>query len=108
MRTDVGSPQDREIMGKEPTSVSKRVTPSERLRAEVEEGFAGGADLATAIEQVARIGARLLLQTAIEAEATGFLGRERYARAASCEDARQGSRNGDCGSAINATSRPVA
>ena len=33
--------------------------------------FAGGADLATAIEQVARIGAPLLLlQTAIEAEST--------------------------------------
>jgi hypothetical protein len=47
--------------------VSKRVTPSERLRAEVDEVFAGGADLATAIEQVARIGARLLLQTALEA-----------------------------------------
>ena len=74
--------------------MSKRVTPSERLRAEVDEVFAGGADLASAIEQVARIGARLLLlQTAIEAEATAFLGRERYARAASCDDAREGSRN---------------
>ena len=41
--------------------MSKRVTPSERLRAEVDEVFADGADLATAIEQVARIGARLLL-----------------------------------------------
>jgi hypothetical protein len=77
-----------------PTPVSKRVIPSERLRAEVDEVFAGGADLATAIEQVARIGARLLLQTALEAEATEFLGRQRYARAASCEDAREGSRNG--------------
>ncbi len=45
---------------KEPTPVSKRVTPSERLRAEVDEVFAGGADLATAVEEVARIGARLL------------------------------------------------
>lgn len=72
--------------------MSKRVTPSERLRAEVDEVFASGADLATAIEQVARIGARLLLQTAIEAEATEFLGRERYARAATCDGAREGSR----------------
>jgi hypothetical protein len=44
------------------------ITPSERLHAEVDEVFAGGADLATAVEQVARIGARLLLQTALEAE----------------------------------------
>jgi putative transposase len=87
--------------------VSKRVTPSERLRAEVDEVFAGGADLATAIEQVARIGARLLLQTALEAEATEFLGRERYARAASCEDAREGSRNGYCQTTIKTTSGPV-
>lgn len=87
--------------------MSKRVTPSERLRAEVDEVFAGGADLATAIEQVARIGARLLLQTALEAEATEFLGRERYARAASCEDAREGSRNGYCDTTIKTTSGPV-
>jgi putative transposase len=94
-------------MRKEPTSVSKRVTPSERLRAEVDEVFAGGADLATAIEQVARIGARLLLQTAIEAEATEFLGRERYARAASCAGAREGSRNGYCDITIKTTTGPV-
>jgi len=87
--------------------VSKRVTPSERLRAEVDEVFAGGADLAMAIEQVARIGARLLLQTAIEAEATEFLGRERYARAASCDGAREGSRNGYCDTTIKTTAGPV-
>jgi len=87
--------------------VSKRVTPSERLRAEVDEVFAGGADLATAIEQVARIGARLLLQTALEAEATEFLGRDRYARAASCENAREGSRNGYCDITIKTTTGPV-
>ena len=83
MRTDVVSLGDDQVTRKQPTPVSTRVTPSERLRAEVDEVFAGGADLATAIAQVARIGARLL-QTAIEAEATEFLGRERYARAAAC------------------------
>ena len=87
--------------------MSKRVTPSERLRAEVDEVFAGGADLARAIEQVARIGARLLLQTAIEAEATEFLGRERYARAASRDNGRQGSRNGYCETTIKTTTGPV-
>ena len=87
--------------------MSKRVTPSERLRAEVDEVFAGGADLATAIEQVARIGARLLLQTALEAEATEFLGRERYARAASSDNARAGSRNGYGETTIKTTAGPV-
>ncbi|MGH3095536.1 MAG: IS256 family transposase, partial [Streptosporangiales bacterium] len=87
--------------------MSKRVTPSERLRAEVDEVFAGGGDLATAVEQVARIGARLLLQTAIEAEATEFLGRERYARATTSSDAREGSRNGYCQTTIKTTTGPV-
>jgi transposase-like protein len=87
--------------------VSRRVTPSERLRAEVDEVFAGGVDLAAAIEQVARIGARLLLQTALEAEVSEFLGRERYARAATNENARAGSRNGYCDTTIRTTAGPV-
>jgi len=52
--------------------MSKRVTPSERLRAEIDEVFAASGDLSGAIEQVARLGARLLLQSALEAEVTGF------------------------------------
>jgi len=35
--------------------------------------FAGGADLAGAIEKVARLGAQLLLQAAIEGEVAAFL-----------------------------------
>jgi putative transposase len=105
--TDVGSSRDRQVNEKEPTPVSKRITPSERLRAEVDEVFAGGADLATAVEQVARIGARLLLQTALEAEVSEFLGRERYARAAASPEAREGSRNGYCDTTIKTTTGPV-
>jgi len=37
--------------------VSKRVSPAERLRAEIDEVFAGGEDLSRAIERVARLGA---------------------------------------------------
>jgi transposase-like protein len=40
---------------------------------------------------VARLGAQLLTQAALEAEVTEFLGRDRYARAALTEDARPGS-----------------
>lgn len=68
----------------------KRISPVQRLLAESDEVFAGGEDLAGAIEQVAVLGARLLLQTAIEAEVSVFLGRERYERVADCEGARAG------------------
>jgi len=47
------------------------------LRAEIDEVFAASGDLAGAVEQVARLGARLLLQAAVEAEVTTFLGRVR-------------------------------
>ena len=76
--------------------MSKRISPAQRLQAEIDEVFAGGEDLAGAIEQVAVLGARLLLQAAIEAEVTAYLGRDRYERTASCEDARAGMRNGYC------------
>nr|WP_224112617.1 IS256 family transposase [Mycobacterium avium] len=69
--------------------------------------FAGGEDLAGAIEEVARLGARLLLQTAIEAEVTAFLGRDRYQRAATCEDARAGMRNGYCPTTVKTTAGPI-
>ena len=62
--------------------MSKRISPAQRLQAEIDEVFAGGEDLAGAIEQVAVLGARLLLQAAIEAEVTAYLGRDRYERAA--------------------------
>jgi putative transposase len=87
--------------------VSKRLSPAQRLQAEIDGVFAGGEDLAGAIEEVARLGARLLLQTAIEAEVTGFLGRERYARAASSDDARVGMRNGYCPTTVKTTAGPV-
>jgi 2-keto-3-deoxy-L-rhamnonate aldolase RhmA len=47
--------------------VPKRVSPCERLHAQIDEVFAGGADLAVALERVAQLGAQLLLQAAIEA-----------------------------------------
>ena len=61
--------------------MSKRVSPAERLRVQIDEVFAGGQDLARAIEEVARLGAQLLLQTAIEAEVAAFLGRKDIASA---------------------------
>jgi len=79
-----------------------------RLRVEIDELFAGGGDLATVVEQVARLGARLLLQSALEAEVSEFLGRERYARQGeAAEGAREGMRNGYCPTTIKTTVGPV-
>jgi putative transposase len=60
--------------------VSKRVSPTDRLRAEVEELFGSGRDLAAILEDVARVSVRLMMQTALEAEVDAFLGRARYQR----------------------------
>jgi putative transposase len=69
--------------------------------------FASNGDLATAVEQVARLGAQLLLQAALEAEVTAFLGRDRYARVASTEEARPGMRSGYCPTTVKTTTGPV-
>ena len=69
--------------------------------------FAGSSDLAGAVEQVARLGAQLLLQAALEAEITEHLGRERYARQAGNAEAREGMRNGYCPTTIKTTAGPV-
>ena len=87
--------------------MSSRVSPSQRLHAEIDELFAGGEDLATAIEQVARLGAQLLLPAALEAEVTAFLGRDRYQRAASTPQAAEGLRNGYAPVTVKTTAGPV-
>jgi transposase-like protein len=61
-------------------------------------------DLGDVLEDVARLGVRLLMQTALEAEVTEFLGRERYARG---DGDGAGSRNGYCPTTINTTAGAV-
>jgi putative transposase len=71
---------------------SKRVTATNRVREEIDGLFADrDRDLGEVLEEVARLSVRLVMQSALEAEVTEFLGRERYARG---ERARAGSRNG--------------
>jgi hypothetical protein len=84
--------------------VSTRVSPLERIRADIDDLFASERDLGEVLEEVARLGVRLLMQTTIEAEVTEFLGRERYAHG---ERARPGSRNGHCPTTIKTTAGPV-
>ena len=80
--------------------MSIRVSPADRIRGEIDALFAADRDLVGILEDVARLGARLIIQTAGEAEVTEFLGRARYQRAANTEDARPGSRNGYCPTSI--------
>jgi hypothetical protein len=71
-----------------------RVSPTDRIRARIDELFGQDRQVPEILEDVARLGAQLLMQAALEAEITEFLGRDRYQRAVACEDARPGSRNG--------------
>jgi transposase-like protein len=50
----------------------------------------------------------VIIQTAVEAEVSEFLGRARYERAAGCGTAKAGSRNGYCPTTIKTTAGPVA
>jgi len=56
----------------------KKVVPSERLRHELDEVLAGVGEAEDPVEAVARLGARLILQQALEDEVTDFVGRARY------------------------------
>ena len=60
-----------------------RITPSERFRRELDEALAGVEADVDPVETIARLGARLILQQALEAETELFLGRARYER---CEE----------------------
>jgi transposase-like protein len=85
--------------------VTARVSPADRIRAEIDGLFADpDLDLAQVVEDVARLGARLILQTALEAEVTEFLGRPRYGRG---DRAREGSRNGHREVTVKTTAGPV-
>jgi putative transposase len=84
--------------------VSSRVSPTDRIRAGIDALFASDRDMAEVLEDVARLGARLILQTALEAEVTEFLGRARYARG---DRDRPGSRNGHAPVTVKTTAGPV-
>lgn len=89
--------------------MSKRVSPTERIRADIDDLFdpESHGDLGDTLEDVARLGARLLLQSALEAEVTEFLGRNRYERRQVAKEARPGSRNGYSDLTIKTTAGPV-
>jgi hypothetical protein len=59
-----------------PTPVPTRVSPTDRIRRHIDELFAQDRPLPEILEEVARLGAQLLMQAALEAEVTEFLGRD--------------------------------
>ena len=86
--------------------MARRVSPTERLRAQIDELFASERELASILEDVARLSVRLMMQTALEAEVDEFLGRARYERRS--DDDRPGSRNGwQPPAAVKTTMGPV-
>lgn len=60
--------------------MSVRVSPTEKIRGRIDALFDGSRDLVEVLEEVARLGAQLIIQAAVEAEVTEFLGRARYRR----------------------------
>jgi transposase-like protein len=107
MTTDVGSFKSYQLIEGRTTPVSSRVSPTDRIRGEIDALFDGSRDLAEVLEDVARLGTGLIMQTAVEAEVDAFLGRARYQRVADCPGARPGSRNGYCDSTVKTTAGPV-
>src|SRR4029450_3869004 len=107
MTTDVGSFEAWQADEGGPTPVSSRVSPTDRLRAEIDALVAGGRDLVEVLEDVARLGARRRTQIAVEPAVAEFLGRARYQRAVAAAQAQPGHRNGSCPTTVKTTTGPV-
>jgi hypothetical protein len=72
--------------------VAPRVSPNERVRAEIDALFSSDRDLAGVLEEVGRVAVCFLMQQTIEAKVDAFLGRSRHQRRN--EEHPAGSRNG--------------
>src|SRR2546430_11184959 len=107
MTTDVGSFKSYQLIEGRTTPVSGRVSPTGKIRAEIDALFGGERELGEVIEDIARLGARLIIQTALEAEVEAFLGRARYQRSAAAVDAWSGSRNGYSPATVKTIAGPV-
>ena len=84
-----------------------RVSPTDRVRAKIDELFASDRELPDILEEMSRLGAQLLMQAALAAGVTAFLGRDRYQRIATAADAQPGARNGYRSMSVKTTAGPV-
>src|SRR5947208_14065388 len=103
MTTDVGSFKSYQLIEGRTTPVSVRVSPTEKIRAEIDALFGGERELGEVIEDVARLGARLIIQTALGAEVDAFLERARYERPGAVGYPRPESPNGSAPEAAKDT-----
>ncbi len=70
-----------------------RIAPSARLEQQIEELLTGGfGDKGEHLTELGRLGARLVLQRAVDEEVPAFLGRARYERTPSATGSRNGTR----------------
>src|SRR5256714_3761788 len=71
----------------------KRIPPSARLEAQIDELLSSGlSENGEHLAELGRLGARLVLQRAVEEEVTAFLGRARYERTVAATGSRNGTR----------------
>src|SRR3970040_1188533 len=70
----------------------ERIAPSARLEAEIAAVLSDGWGDADSLSELGRLGARLVLQRAVEEEATFFLQRARYERSGEALGWRNGTR----------------
>jgi transposase-like protein len=73
-------------------AVTTRIAPSAALEAAIEELLAEGLGDSERLAEIGRLGARLVLQRAVEEEVTAFLGRGRYERTPEARGSRNGNR----------------
>jgi transposase-like protein len=87
--------------------VRRTVAPSVEIEARIEELLAGGLaaeDPQGALSELASLGAKLIIQRAVEEEFDGWLGRARYERKA---EAPPGKRNGFRPRSVQAAEGPI-
>lgn len=72
--------------------MTTRIAPSAALEAAIEELLAEGIEGGGRLAEIGRLGARLVLQRAVEGEVTAFLGRGRYERRPEARGSRNGNR----------------
>lgn len=72
--------------------MDRRIAPSVQIEAAIEAALLGGLDDPDRLAELGRLGARLVLQRAVEDELTAFLGRARYERTPDAAGSRNGTR----------------
>ena len=72
--------------------MERRIAPSARIEAEIEAILLEGVEDQERLAELGRLGARLVIQRAVDDELTAFLGRARYERTPEAAGSRNGTR----------------